>query len=128
MSSVKKLFLIYFFPAITWFLLSTFLLTLPGSSLPKETWLNKIQADKWIHIFMFGLMVFLFCRALSKKIKVSLQNFLYVFAACCLYGIAMEFVQKYWVINRSFDFGDIVSDILGSLLGFWISAKRYIKK
>jgi len=44
------------------------------------------------------------------------------------YGIVMEFIQKYFIPNRSFDIGDIIADAAGSLLGLIYSAWRYIKK
>ena len=40
----------------------------------------------------------------------------------------MEFVQKYFVAFRSFDPGDIVADGIGSLIGYFFAARRYIKK
>lgn len=45
-----------------------------------------------------------------------------------LYGIGMEFVQKHFVPNRSFDAGDILADAIGSLAGFYYSKRTYLKK
>ena len=42
----------------------------------------------------------------------------------CFYGIAMEFVQKYFVPFRSFDLGDIIADGVGCLAGFFYSIKK----
>ncbi|HMU45552.1 MAG TPA: VanZ family protein [Chitinophagaceae bacterium] len=112
-------------PAIAWLLLSFYLLTLPGTQLPQEDWLDKIWIDKWVHIAMFGLLVWLWCRVFVKKSK---RFFLAICIACILYGIAMEFVQKYLVINRSFDIGDIVADAVGSSLGLYMSLRMFIKK
>ena len=53
---IKKLI-----PAIGWFIVSLILLCLPGSAIPKYPWLSAIYADKWVHIFMFGMLSFLFC-------------------------------------------------------------------
>ena len=44
-----------------------------------------------------------------------------------VYGIAMEFVQKYFIPNRSFDVGDIIADAAGCALGLVYSIRRYIK-
>lgn len=121
----------FFLPAIVWFFISIVLLTLPGSSFPKEDLLDKLWFDKWIHIAMFGIMAVLFCWGLSKqeifpkKIK---SHFILVGIFCLLYGIAMEFVQKCWVPNRSFDIGDIIADGAGCAAGILHSYKRYIKK
>ena len=40
----------------------------------------------------------------------------------------MEYVQKYYVPNRSFDAGDIIADAVGSVLGTVYSIRKYIKK
>ena len=45
-----------------------------------------------------------------------------------IYGIGMEFVQRYLINNRSFDEGDIVADAVGCALGVFFSRKRFIKK
>jgi len=114
-------------PALIWFLATTVLLCLPGSTFPKENWFDKIWLDKWIHIGLFAVMVFLWCRAIRperKKNSFFLQVALYFF----LYGIAMEFIQKYFIPYRSFDAGDILADGVGSLAGLLFSLKVYIKK
>ena len=107
------------FPAAIWLIISTVLLTLPGSSFPKEDWLSKIWFDKWVHIGMFSIMVFLCCWAIMKMGKSNLKKLFLIAALLSLaYGIGMEFVQKYFIPNRSFDEGDIVADAVGCTIGF----------
>jgi len=120
-------------PGITWFIISTILLTLPGSALPKENWLDKIWFDKWVHIGLFGIMVFLFGWGLLKKTHDNRQlkkSFLSIASSCLIYGIIMEFVQNNFIPNRSFDYGDIAADFVGCLAGWWLVnkvASHYIK-
>jgi VanZ family protein len=114
--------------APAWFLFTTILLCLPGSVLPKENWFDKIWLDKWVHIFLFSVMVFLWCWLLSSKVRRKNESFMQVFFCCCLYGIAMEFVQKYFIPNRSFDVKDMVADGIGGALGWLASVKLLIKK
>ncbi|MCW3107183.1 MAG: hypothetical protein JWQ09_1689 [Segetibacter sp.] len=45
-----------------------------------------------------------------------------------LYGIIMEFVQKYLVYGRSFDLADIAFDAFGTLAGLIVMRKLYVKK
>jgi hypothetical protein len=120
-----------FIPAIIWFLVSTFLLTIPGSKLPSEDWLDRIWFDKWVHIAMFAIMVFLWCLA-AQRIKKDQQGQKRLFVVFCLiwfgYGIGMEFVQKYLVAFRSFDIGDIIADGVGCLAGLFFSIRTFIKK
>ncbi|HPG11902.1 MAG TPA: VanZ family protein [Chitinophagaceae bacterium] len=112
-------------PAILWLIISTVLLTLPGTRFPKEDWFDKIGFDKWIHIIMFGLLTWLWCMGLKQKTK---KRFYIIALLCLLYGISMEFVQRYCIPFRSFDPGDIVADAIGCLSGLIFSIKRYIKK
>jgi VanZ family protein len=130
---VKKLkrFSWYSLPALAWFLLCTILLTIPGSKLPKEDWLDNIwMFDKWIHIGLFGILAFLAGRAYYQNISFTQRtSFIIICGILCLaYGILMEFDQKYFIPNRSFDLGDITADGIGSFLGAWFSARVYIKK
>jgi VanZ family protein len=101
------------------------LLTLPGSVIPKEGWLDDIWFDKWVHIGMFAIMAFLFCRGVYTK---KLVYFIICGIACLGYGIAMEFIQKNFIANRSFDGGDIIADGVGSLIGVLYCVRTYIKK
>jgi VanZ family protein len=120
-----------FVPAICWLIISTVLLTLPGSTLPSENWLSKIWFDKWVHIGMFSIMVFLWCWALLKKpgLKDQLKKIFIGLALLWLaYGIGMEFIQKYFIPGRSFDLGDIIADATGCAVGAFYSTRRYIKK
>jgi len=115
---------------ILWLVISTVLLTIPGTAFPKENWLNKIWFDKWVHIGMFAIMVALWCWA-SLRLNLNTEKLKRMFVVLVLvwlsYGIGMEFVQKYCVANRSFDAGDIIADGLGCLVGYIFSSKRYIK-
>lgn len=119
------------FPAACWFLVSTILLILPGSAFPKDDWLGKIWFDKWVHIGMFSILVVLCCwgllRSMKEKEKLK-KAFIVVGLLGLLYGVGMEFVQKFFVPNRSFDPGDIAADAVGCLLGVIFSRTRYIKK
>lgn len=117
---IKGISVIKFIPAIVWFILAAILLTLPGSAFPQEAWMNQIIFfDKIVHIGLFSVLVFLFfipfikpAFPLPKKRKILLGIILSAFA----FGVGMEFVQKYWVINRSFDIYDILADGIGSIL------------
>jgi VanZ family protein len=119
-----------FIPLICWFIISTILLTIPGSAFPQENWLGKIWFDKWVHIGMFAIMTFLGCWAIHKKHTVAGKlraAFMWIGLTCLVYGIGMEFVQLHFITNRSFDNGDIVADVIGCTVGVLYSTKRYIK-
>ena len=114
--------------ALGWLVITTVLLCIPGSALPKQNWFNKIWLDKWVHIGLFGIMVLLWCWAVSLRQKKRLRYFIQITFYVFLYGIVMEFIQKYFIPNRSFDLGDIGADLIGSVLGLAVSMRLYIKK
>jgi VanZ family protein len=115
-----------------WFVVTTILLVMPVSADEEESWITNIPLyDKWIHAFLFMILSVLLCwgiykiRGGSSKLRTY---FIWIGIGCLLYGIAMEFVQKYFVPERSFDGGDIIADGIGAFAGSFISMKRFIKK
>ena len=102
----------------------TILFCLPASAFPKENWLSKIWFDKWVHIVIFLILLFLWCRALGIK---RLQVYLLMIAVAFAYGYFIEIIQEQFIPNRSFDPGDLVADFVGSVLGVLLW-DRYKKK
>jgi VanZ family protein len=113
--------------AIGWLLIITILLCIPGTELPKFKWDNKIWLDKWVHIFLFLVLVLFWCRAYSKIPTDKKNTFVVITILSVLFGIAMEVVQHYFIPFRSFDLTDILGDAVGSVIGYFISIKRFAK-
>lgn len=111
--------------AVFYFVFISVLFVLPGSAFPKDDWLAKVGFDKWVHIGLFlGLSV-----AWSWALELGGVKYLRtLFFVLAFYGIAVEVVQHQFVTNRSFDIGDWIADMAGSLLGIWFWWYRYIKK
>lgn len=103
--------------AIAWSAIIFILLSIPGKDLPEGPKVPSL--DKIIHIFLFGVQAFLWCRALRYRNPAIpvLQVVVWVIILSSAYGIAMEYYQHYFVANRSFELGDILADITGALLG-----------
>jgi len=116
--------------AFTWLLFVTILLCTPGSKLPKIGWSDKIWLDKWAHIFLFFVLVFLWCRAyLKRDLVINIKKICFTIAILSVvYGIGMEIVQHYFIPFRSFDYGDMIADGIGSIAGYFISVYRFLKK
>jgi VanZ like family len=129
---LRKTYL-FLFAAIGWFIISIILLTIPGTAFPKEDWLDKIWFDKWVHIGMFSILTWLWCRywhlfKMPEAAATFRKLFILIGLICLGYGIVMEFVQKNYIPHRSFDFGDIVADAVGCAIGTIFSTRWYIKK
>jgi VanZ family protein len=85
--------------------------------------------DKWVHIGLFGALVTLWCMVRKFfRAKKLINSFIWIGIGGLAYGIIMEFVQLYFVAHRSFEFGDIVADVVGCVVGVTFSWYRYIKK
>lgn len=111
-------------PALLWSIAIFILLIIPGKELPKGPEVPSL--DKIIHALLFGMQVWLWCVYLknSPKRLSNVWSFFLIFLVSSTYGIAMEYVQKYLVVNRAFELGDIIADITGSAIGWLVALKR----
>jgi VanZ family protein len=102
--------------ALLWFVITTFLLVIPGSALPKTNFFSSIpEFDKWVHIFLFAILSALTLLALQPK---TTSGLVLLVGIVIVYGAAMEYVQLYLVPYRSFDERDIMADAVGAILGW----------
>jgi VanZ family protein len=96
------------------------LLSLPGSSFPDQAkWYGNFPLDKLVHILLFGSLALSFLIYFEKSKYQALKTVrakAYVLIFCILYGIGMEYYQKYFVPSRGFEVGDMLADAIGSLL------------
>lgn len=113
-------------PAIIWSAIIFWLLTIPGSNLPEGP--DFPFVDKLIHTFIFGVHVYLWNAYLKNRVPKEkiLWNFFLVFLITCLYGIGMEYYQKYFVPNRGFEISDMIADAIGAFAG-WLLSRRTLK-
>jgi VanZ family protein len=118
------------FPAIAWTIMIQVLLCLPGSALPKGGVFEIPQLDKIIHITLFGGLTFFWCYyyflkgTAASRLKTIFFIF-YLLAAAD--GIIMEFVQRDYIPNRSFDLADIIADMIGSSIAYGICNIKLLK-
>jgi VanZ family protein len=121
----------WFVPAFIWFIISFILLTLPGDNLPHNNLFNIPFFDKYVHTAIFALLTILFAFPYTMGNYGQEQfnrKLLKVVLVVIAYGIAMEFVQKYFARGRSFDVIDIFFDSVGSLAGVTVTVIYYRKK
>lgn len=123
-----------FLPGIAWFFIVALLTLLPGSDIPEVGWLDGIpNFDKVVHAGLFGGLTFLsfmpyFKAAFSQQQKI---NFLRrISLAVIVWGITVEFIQKFFIPGRDFDLLDWAADSLGVLVAYWLCVKilKYFQK
>jgi len=111
----------YYVPATIWIILILFVCTLPGNDIPTNSFLEKIHFDKFVHFGLFGgIVLFLSLGIYWQKKHISPVTLLLLVFVAAGYGLVIEFIQKYWAINRSFDMYDVVADTLGAIAGVWV--------
>jgi len=122
---------IKFLPGIAWFFIVLVLTTMPGNDVPQEPWFDGIYFDKWVHAGMFGGLTLLFSWPFYKSNFSSQQRlhyFIKIALAASIWGLAIEFIQRFYAINRDFDLLDWAADSFGALVAFFICKKLFIRK
>ena len=119
-----------FIPGIAWFFVVLFIMCMPGDEIPTVDWLNRISFDKVIHIGVFALLAILFCWPFHRSgfsRNERLQVFIKVPLAVSIWGLTIEFIQKYFIPGRSFDLLDWAADSIGAIISFFICSYLFIK-
>jgi VanZ family protein len=116
-----KLKPIQFIPALTWFIIANILFLIPGDDLPSSGFLEKIHFDKWVHIGLFAGLTFLTALPFIQSQQCSKKLLTKIIIAFIIYGVFIEFLQKYIAYDRSFDVTDMIADAVGCVMGFYIS-------
>jgi len=115
-----------FLPAIVWFIFTAVLVFLPGSDIPKASWLDFIYFDKFVHAGIFGGITLLFCLPFFKaelSLHQKINYFIRISLAVILWGIIVEVIQRFFVPGRSFDLVDWAADSIGTYTAFLICRK-----
>lgn len=117
-----------FIPAAIWTIIIFVLLVMPGSDMPANDFFELIYFDKWVHFGLFGVLTFFLGYPFIQLKKSAMNCFVVIAFFAALYGIVMEFVQKYFTTTRTFDITDIIADTAGVLFAFFLLKKSNKKK
>lgn len=130
--SISMRMIRYYLPAMGWIILILFLCTMPTPAIPKTSMFDLLQLDKIVHFFLFGGTVILLAYGYYRhRNGISGWMLLGIALAASLYGLMIEFIQKYFTANRSFELLDVAADTIGALMGaliFRFIGKRFLKK
>ncbi|MDX2304911.1 MAG: VanZ family protein [Microscillaceae bacterium] len=115
--------MIYLIPAIIWTLFFSALFILPGSQLPG---FSLLSYDKLGHMFFFIFFVLLWVWGITyKNNEVNSSKISLIILLCGIfYGIWIESLQYFLIPGRSGDLIDILANIIGCLIGYWLSLRR----
>ena len=118
------------------FVLIFILLSMPSSGEAGKGWISYLLelpfADKIIHVGLFGslaLSLFFHLEQYSNISFRSTRTKALSLILCIVFGIGMEFYQKYFVPSRGFEVGDMLADAMGALLAlpFFNGVKHFIQ-
>lgn len=113
-------------------LLVFILLSMSGNQIPKTNgWLASLPIDKIIHILLFGSLaysIFNYFNQASNAFLKTIRAKAFALLFCVLYGIAMEFYQKYFVPSRGFEVNDMLADAFGAIIALPIFNKIQLRK
>ena len=127
------------FKTLVWvifeFVLIFILLTKPMNSQGTgilSFFLSLPYADKVIHVGLFGSLALSIFSHFEQYSNISFQSTrtkALSLIVCIVFGIGMEFYQKYIVPSRGFEVGDMLADALGALLAlpFFNRVKQFIQ-
>lgn len=110
--------------AVIWLLIISVLFFMPGSALPQNDLFTIPLFDKYVHAGFFAILVYWW----RAYFRATLKYNKYVLVLAFGYGLSVEIIQHYLIINRSFDGWDLVADTAGAAVGLFMWTKRYIKK
>ncbi len=116
-----------FIPAIAWGILILVLSSGPGIPLPSKWW-DLFSPDKLGHAFVYGVLVILTLRAFQNQGQWSSRILWGTVIGSAVYGILMEVMQWAFFPGRYFEVLDIIANIIGAIVGWFIYAKYFIIK
>ena len=105
--------------AFLWALLIFVLCATPGRYIPSASWLDLLSFDKLVHAGIFFVLTALLMFVSFKMGLGQSIRFVYM-ALAILYGMAMEWMQANWFVERSADWMDVVANTLGCLLALLV--------
>jgi VanZ family protein len=120
-----------FLPAAIWSVIILILTGIPGSYIPRihKLW-GVIEPDKVVHLFIFGVLVFLILFGFREKYFFSTKRYWFGIISVLItsvYGMIIEILQLYLFIGRSGSRFDFYADAIGALLG-WIGFYLVFRK
>lgn len=114
-----------YIPAVLWSGIIFIVCLLPGSSLPKDPFLEKIHFDKIVHfsvyILLFLLLIYGLKQNFLKKKRIYIASLI-----CISQGIIIEFLQgSTFVKGRSFELLDVVANVSGVIAGILLIYRKH---
>lgn len=112
--------------AVLWALAILVLTLMPAREVPGWPWADRVQLDKWVHAFLFGVQCVLLGLALTGVWPQAGRTGTYIMATvvAVAYGGIIELLQESMGNGRHGDTMDLLADAAGVLLGYGYLMRR----
>lgn len=109
----------YLLPVILWSLIILWLISIPGSNMPKTPLLAIPHFDKLVHFGIFAVFAFLLNYGLGKQAAVFCQKHQYIISLLIggVYSAGTELLQYFFIPARSGEFWDFLANLAGCVVG-----------
>ncbi|MBK7149023.1 MAG: VanZ family protein [Bacteroidetes bacterium] len=107
----------YNWPSILWAVFILLLCLTPGSTLPS---FNLFQVDKLAHLVVYAILAMLLYYGWKNQSAfpyLHRQVFVKILAGTFCYGLAIEYMQALFTVDRQYDFDDAIANSVGALVG-----------
>jgi VanZ family protein len=113
--TLKHFFKIYY-KTVIWLCLMFYMLFSPESGLPKVKLLAIPYFDKFVHLGMFSLFVFLFLIDSEYQVR-KIRMYIFFIIPCLLFSAFSEIIQYFYISGRSGNIYDFIADFFGIAAG-----------
>ena len=114
-------------PPILWASFIAVLCGLPGKDIPHISLLELLSFDKFVHAFVFFVLVILIYRA-TKKTPNRKNALVYALCLSIPYGGILEIMQQELFEDRTADLFDFIANTIGCLTAWtYISVKNSLR-
>ncbi|HTF03791.1 MAG TPA: VanZ family protein [Bacteroidia bacterium] len=109
----------HLWPAIVWALCILVMCGMPGSDIPRISFLEILAFDKWVHAGIFLILVVLLIRGFRLQFNGwwSANAVLVSLVFCVVYGGVLELLQGAVFEERSADVLDFIANSFGAIIG-----------
>jgi VanZ family protein len=108
-------------PPVLWAAFILLLTSVPGTYLPRVSFLTFLSSDKLVHGTMYGIFAWLATRALVRGGRPLGQTILVVMLGIAIFGVLDEWHQQF-IPGRSMDLFDWMADLSGAFIGTFTAA------
>lgn len=103
----------YYVVSLSWLLVLTVLSVLPNGYFPRMPVTNF---DKMVHITLYFILITSLLWSASAQ-TLTVKKVIVFSVLVILYGFTIEIIQETFCINRHFEWWDVFSNSLGTIIG-----------